>query len=265
MKKNVKQEKTHPFQGWLSTIISVISIIAVIIALMYIIYWSISVFLGVSFTYNILSWETITALSTFIAACGAYKAYENSVRMREQASFDAVFAQMLANFRSYLTDYRITTTVLINEQAIEVNRELSTFLNFCRYYKLRANGNLQSLEAIRDMSSFFSDQLVYKANFYNTFKYIYHLVECILNSPLDDKIRVRYIAMVQAQLNLDVLFCYLINLICASNGKATPYIESLNKYDFFEDLFLDTVHYGNVIDKTIPEHIKDQYYCTGEK
>lgn len=53
----------------------------------------------IEFCSEVLCWEMVTAISTLIAAYLAYKAYNNSVRMRRQASFDSVFSQLLVNGR----------------------------------------------------------------------------------------------------------------------------------------------------------------------
>lgn len=212
------------------------------------------------FCSEVLCWEMVTAISTLIAAYLAYKAYNNSVRMRRQASFDSVFSQLLVNYRSYQLDKRLLTTKVKKEDDSLKYVPDSTFHYFCTIYEKESERNMQTLEGITRIWSNYSNSLVYRANFLNTFKYIYYVVDLVANSPLDEKMKRRYVKIVQSQLNMDILFCYLINLICMSRGEVNDYIYTLRKYDFFKDIFKDGERYKPIIESTIPSNIRNCYY-----
>ena len=65
---------------------------------------------------------------------------------------------------------------------------------------------------------------------------MYHTIETISSSELKDLDKKQYIGIVQAQLNLDVLFCYLINQIAVTNGKGNDFTKFLRSHNFFKNL-----------------------------
>lgn len=212
---------------------------------------------------EILSWEMVTAIATLIAAYLAYKAYNNSVRMRKQASFDSVFSQLLVNFRSYQLDKRLLTTRTEKDGKTTIVG-YSTFLYFCRIYKEETSKKQpEDMQAncnhIKEIWSAYSKSLVYRASFLNIFKYIYYIVDLVDNSPLDNWTKKRYVKIVQSQLNMDILFCYLINLISAHKGDTNKHIKRLRKYEFFKNIFEDNECYKSVIEKTIPLEIRKRF------
>ena len=102
----------------------------------------------------------------------------------------------------------------------------------------------------------YSEALIYKAVFQNCFKYIYHMVDAVVNSSLDKDEKKRYIGIIQAQLNLDILFCYFINQIVMNGDAVSEFTKILNECDFFKNLFEDHIGYGKYIADTVPY----QYY-----
>lgn len=85
----------------------------------------------------------------------------------------------------------------------------------------------------------------------------------VIKSPLDEKQKEKYIGIIQAQLNLDILFCYLINLIATNRGFNTTYCTRLKKYRFFKNLFEDYDGYGKLAKNSIPMYIIE--YFTDKK
>ena len=65
----------------------------------------------------------------------------------------------------------------------------------------------------------------------------------------------QYIGIVQAQLNLDVLFCYLINQIAVTNGKGNDFTKFLRSHNFFKNLYEDNDRYGNLASESIPSEV----------
>ena len=119
---------------------------------------------------------------------------------------------------------------------------------------------MQTVDDIKRIWSDYCSSLVYRANFLNTFKYIYYIVDLVDNSPLDKDMKQRYVKIVQAQLNMDILFCYLINLICAHNGDTNEHIMRLRKYDFFKNIFVDNERYKPLIVDSIPYEVRKLFY-----
>lgn len=212
-----------------------------------------------------VNWSKLTAVSTLCAAIFALMAYFQSCKMSKLSSFNSVFAQILANFRSYLTDENVMRTQIIKLQDIHGKiRQTSTenessYQSFCQKYIDRTGRKKQEVNDIRRIWTEYCMSLVYRANFLNTFKYIYYVVDLVVKSPLAEDDKRRYVKIVQAQLNMDVLFCYLINLICTYREKGNPYIDILKKYEFFKSLFDDGIWYRRIIEETIPYDVRQLY------
>ncbi len=268
----MNRRNRNQYKQWIEVGMKIGILLLTILFILYIIYAHLYGF--ERYCFEVITWDTIASMSTLIAAVLAYKAYLNSIKMREQSSFDTVFAQILANFRSYLLDQRIITTeryanFLVENEGVEQKEvskplQISSFVAFCQLYekKTMVNDTFQSQRAedIFNIWGSYSKSLVYRANFLNTFKYIYYLVDLVIKSPLDENIKKQYVQVVQAQLNMDILFCYLINLICMSRGEANSYIYTLRKYEFFKDIFDDGERYKIIIESTIPANIRNSFY-----
>ena len=108
---------------------------------------------------------------------------------------------------------------------------------------------------IKQLWNSYSNSLIHKSNFYNCFKYIYHIVNLVMESPLDNEQKKRYVGIIQAQLNLDILFCYLINQVVANRSMNSNYRMQLKEYSFFKNLFKDNDGYGKLVKDTIPTSI----------
>lgn len=238
-------------------------------------------------------WNAVTAMSTLLAAIFAICAYRNSVNMKKQSSFDAHFAQMMTDMRACISDKRLQQTGIftrempkigqdpycvqvknifpakavfsVSEPVNNVHYDITVYpdetpcVNFIRFYleqqtKTLTNGAFSEKEII-NMWKCFCAVLVHRAEFLRCFKYVYHAFEEVRTSPLPEKQKYQYISSIQAALDLDFLFCYMINQICAYDGSADKYKKSLKNYRFFKDLFGDYDFYARLIRDTVPGNV----------
>ena len=204
-------------------------------------------------------WSMITAIATVVAAFWAYRAYMQSVKTRKHSSFDSIFTQLLSNMQSYINKATLQTTIVKAPWVKVYNRDYNTFLNFFNIYTeyMYITGQrILDKDEITGLWKVYTKNLVNQSDFSNCFKYLYHIVDAVCQSPLDDARRKQYIGIIQAQLNYDILFCYLINQIVYPyrNSNKEPYPKLLRKYDFFKDLCKHR-DYGAIIKSTINEDI----------
>ena len=208
-------------------------------------------------------WSMITAIATVFAAVFAYRAYRQSVKTREHSSFDSIFTQLLSNMQSYINKATLQTTIVKAPWVKVYNRDYNTFLNFVNIYtaymyinKCITGQSILNEKEITELWEVYTKNLVNRSDFSNCFKYFYHIVDTVYQSPLDCARRKQYIGIIQAQLNYDILFCYLINQIVYlhvhPNKKRYPKL--LRKYDFFKDLCKHG-DYGKIIKSTINKDI----------
>lgn len=215
----------------------------------------------------------ITAIATAVAAVYAIRAYLQSVQTRQQSSFDAIFSQLLSTLQ-YLIDnesLRTTTLKTLGQKRVALseikkniiikpNKNLNVFLNFCNTYKEYNDRNkITNYQQIKMIWETYTKSLCYESNYLNCFKYIYYIIETVHKSPLNEELKKHYVGIIQAQLNHDILFCYLINQIIFNGGQNKDFTKVLKQYDFFGDIYKDNDNYGSIIKSTIPEDITKQY------
>ncbi len=209
----------------------------------------------------------LSAIFALISILLAYKAFISQVNASRRASFDATFTQIFAQhkilydkamqhnekilFDSYYDTKRIKGNVNNNVFLICKNEYISyikcvkyiTYTKFAEYFKYN--------EKIYNISNFwenFNKQIGTSASvdFKNYLKYIHNEVEFVANQPdyiLDDDTKQRYIQLIQAQMNNDELFCYLINKV-EFMERYKPNLEEgtkihakhLEKFKFFIEL-----------------------------
>lgn len=216
-----------------------------------------------------------SAISTFSAAVLAFCAYRQSVRMRKFSSFDSIFTQLLSNMQSFINHPYLQVTEIKGKNSpilkflvdnnIDTscyNEKYNAFLNFCIIYNSYADKKQQILDEnkINQLWQSYTNSLVNQSCFLNCFKYFYHMVETVIDSPLDEEYKKKYVGIVQSQLNLDILFCYFINLIATFQGEETDYCSKLKKYEFFKNLFEDYDGYGSLVKNTISICLKEKIY-----
>lgn len=219
--------------------------------------------MNLNFIYMISShdrWSMIEALATCLAAACALWAYIQSNKMRKLTSFDAVFTQLIANLHLFINNETVLEPKYIQPDNSITSGKINAFLAFSQRYKKSREGNKMFDESeIIELWNTFTDSLQYKSIFLNCFKYIYHMVEVVLESPLSEKEKSQYIGIIQSQLNLDILFCYLINQIVVNRGSKTNYSEKLKKYKFFKNLNDDHDGYERLVKFTIHTCIYEKY------
>lgn len=220
-------------------------------------------------------WNMITAIATVAAAFWACRAYNQSVTMRKHSSFDSLFTQLLSNMQSFINnaflqktktkkDGLLFTNGIVDKNIVEscYNVKYNTFLNFCTIYTKYTEKKDEKLDEkeIEQLWHTYTKSLVNQSNFLNCFKYFYHMVNTVIDSPLDENYKKKYIGIIQSQLNLDILFCYFINLIAASHGKETGYCTKLKQYRFFKNLFEDYNGYRKLITDTVPIYLIEKIH-----
>ncbi len=146
------------------------------------------------------------------------------------------------------------------EICIESNKDINVFLNFCNIYREYNNENkITDYQRIKMLWGTYAKSLCYESNYLNCFKYIYYIIDTVHKSPLDGELKKHYVGIIQAQLNHDILFCYLINQIIFNGGQDKDFTKVLKQYDFFCDIYKDNDNYGSIIKSTIPKDIIKQY------
>lgn len=218
-------------------------------------------------------WSMITAIATVVAAGCAINAYNQSVEAKKQSSFDAIFSQLLSTLQCLIDNESLRTTTLKTsdqtcikfagtkkEICIESNKDINVFLNFCNIYREYNNENkITDYQRIKMLWGTYAKSLCYESNYLNCFKYIYYIIDTVHKSPLDGELKKHYVGIIQAQLNHDILFCYLINQIIFNGGQDKDFTKVLKQYDFFCDIYKDNDNYGSIIKSTIPKDIIKQY------
>lgn len=272
-------ERIKKWGNWAFVFLQAISIIVFLLLANHYIYEhknSISAFYS---EFNILNgerfWNMITAIATVIAAFCAYCAYNQSITMRKYSSFDSLFTQLLSNMQCFINsdslqetskkkETQFFTEGIVDENIVNscFNEKYNTFLNFCNIYTKYTDKKDKKLDEkeIEQLWHTYTNSLVNQSNFLNCFKYFYHMVNTVIDSPLDENYKKKYIGIIQSQLNLDILFCYFINLIVASHGKETGYCTKLKQYKFFKNLFEDYNGYRKLITDTVPIYLIEKIY-----
>ena len=272
-------ERIKKWVNWIFLFLQAISIIIFLLLVNHYIYEnknSISIFYSEFCILNgAYFWNMITAIATAAAAFWAYRAYIQSITMRKHSSFDSLFTQLLSNMQSFINNPFLQETILKKEElpftnvtADEnihkscYNKDYNTFLNFCNIYTKYTEKKDKKLDEkeIEQLWHTYTSNLVNQSKFLNCFKYFYHMVNTVIDSPLDENYKKKYIGIIQSQLNLDILFCYFINLIAASNGRETGYCTKLKQYRFFKNLFEDYNGYRKLITDTVPIYLIEKIH-----
>ena len=201
------------------------------------------------------------ALFALISILLAYRAFISQVNASRRTSFDATFTQIFAQHKIlydkamqhndrflFVSDYDNIFSMCKNE-----------YINYIRY--IRYMKYIKFLLSIKHISK--SDDKEYNisdfwesfnkhigasasVDFKNYLKYIHNEVEFVASQPddiLDDDAKQRYIQLIQAQMNNDELFCYLINKVeFMYRNRSNPeediriHAEHLRSFRFFIEL-----------------------------
>lgn len=213
-----------------------------------------------------ISSDIISAAFTAFAALIAFFAYRQSIKTRKNSSFDAIFTQLLASLHNSFYNDSVKKTRLKQRNAVSVgnisigiNPNLNVFLNFCIFYRKYFEEKERTLlpSEIPMVWKAYSNALLYESDFLICFKYLYHIIDNVSKFELKEDTKRQYIGIIQSQLNLDVLFCYLINQIVMAEGKENEFTHNLKVYEFFKDLYADKDRYKTLAIDSIPTNINN--------
>ena len=198
-----------------------------------------------------------TWLATFFALISihlAYKAFRGQVNASRRASFDATFTQIFAQHNT------LRARVISHSNSFWCEKNVFTR---CKE-EFAQKGN----QTVLDFWEHFNEKVIkneVSVDFKNFFKYIYHEVTTVTDQEkkvLDNYTKKKYIDLIQAQMNNDELFCYLINQIYHYHKNETEdevrkYTEILKTYDFFKEI-CKYIGKGNSKEKDIyTQHIEN--------
>lgn len=150
-----------------------------------------------------------TTEKSFMIANGTLKSQTLAAK---RASFDTTFTQIFAQHK-VLYDKAVNHKIYI-KFIYNITNKSRTVFSACREeYEIR-----QMSMSVKEFWIYFNDkiELEVSIDFKNYFKYIYHEINIIVSQ--DDEVlsadnKLRYIQLIQAQMNYDELFCYLLNQI----------------------------------------------------
>lgn len=188
----------------------------------------------------------------------AYRAFISQVNASRRASFDATFTQIFAQHKilydkAMQHNDEISFTSDYDKNRVEGNVNNNIF-SICKneYIKHKRTKHITKSDGkeynISDFWKSFNKCIESSASvdFKNYFKYIHNEVEFVASQPddvLNDDAKQRYIQLIQAQMNNDELFCYLINKVefmyrSRSNPEKDTRIhaEHLRSFRFFIEL-----------------------------
>ena len=196
----------------------------------------------------------IGSIATWGAAICAFIAFMGQVNASRRASFDATFTQIFAQHNT------LRARVISHNNSFWCKKNVFTR---CKE-EFAQKGNQTVLEFWKH----FNEKVIkneVSVDFKNFFKYIYHEVTTVTDQEkkvLDNYTKKKYIDLIQAQMNNDELFCYLINQIYHYHKNETEdevrkYAEILKTYDFFKEI-CKYIGKGNSKEKDIyTQHIEN--------
>lgn len=189
---------------------------------------------------------------TLISICLAYRAFISQMNASRRASFDATFTQIFAQHK-VLYDKAVNHKIYLgfwNKHICNITNRSRNVFSACREeYEIR-----QMSMSVKEFWTYFNNKIEPEASidFKNYFKYIYHEVSIVIRQPddiLDGETKLRYIQLIQAQMNYDELLCYFINQMEYLNywknnqyenkeiyERAKAYAKNLKDYAFFREL-----------------------------
>lgn len=166
-------------------------------------------------------WTMIGALGTWGAVVAAGFAYAQSLKMRKNSAFNALFTQLMENHKE-----------------VFANKKRCSDFYVMLYNKL---DDVRNIRDLCDIWGAYNDSMKSDSvKFSHAFKFVYHEVITVLDDDtINDLSKRRYIGIIQAMMNKDELFCYLVNLLQHFENYPeddNDYREQLKQYHFFDDL-----------------------------
>lgn len=148
----------------------------------------------------------------------AYRAFISQVNASRRASFDATFTQIFAQHK-ILYDKAMQHNNRLRFYSVYYKRMVYANVSKNIFYICKNEYKKKPEEiTITKFWEYFNKKITSKASvdFKNYLKYIHNEVEFVASQPdnvLNDDAKQRYIQLIQAQMNNDELFCYLINKV----------------------------------------------------
>lgn len=187
--------------------------------------------------------------------------YYQTGKHKRISSFESILTQMLNTQRH------------IFEVVDKINNE-SAFHVFFQKFKTEQT-NKSGLTS-SDINQFYNDTIVNPTfydsypKFCNSFKFLYHEIEYVRkagdNSSLKPEEQREYALIIQAQLTIEELFCFLINRIAHEKEHPQKKYKEFNDFlcevDFFEDLCINKLTKESMlkIEKNILErYLKEEH------
>lgn len=211
-----------------------------------------------------MSTNIIFEIIALIATVGAVIA---AVYAAVRSSFDSLFSQLVSSQRGMLSkpSLRLSRAVPVVPRIPYRGRSVfymsgTVYDGFEMYLKFEPKvpkGTSQLSELWLNYNRLVGNSY---PDFANSFKYIYHEVTTIQGRFfMCSKHKREYVKIVQAQMNLNELLCYLFNLIeYEERHTDSTYSGLLKKYDFFSDLY-DNVKYKAILEEHIQIPVLAKY------
>lgn len=168
----------------------------------------------------------ITAIATLIAACMAYIAYRQSYKLKEIASFDSLFTQLISNQLSLFSNNLNKTRVNNRFEAwlSRIRRDEDVFTNFFHFFD-RNTKKYSSMHPIplchlnECIWQRFQGQIKDSENFNRCFKYLYHEIQTIRQEKYLKGEKMEYAKIIQCSMNDNQLFSIIRKSKCSRVSK----------------------------------------------
>ena len=211
------------------------------------------------------SFEIVAHIATVAAVIAAFYAAVRS-------SFDSLFSQLVSSQRGMFSKPSLClnrTVPVVPRIPYRGSSALYVYGTVYDGFELYLNSKPKVPKGRSGLSALWKDYNMLVGSSYpdfaNSFKYIYHEVTTIQERFfMCSKHKREYVKIVQAQMNLNELLCYLFNLIeYEERHTDSTYSRLLKKYDFFSDLY-DNVKYKAILEEHIQIPVLAKYlneYC----
>lgn len=200
--------------------------------------------------------DMVAAIATVCGAFLAYLAWCQSLRTRHYTSFETSFSNMIALQKSFFHNEFLRTTELNHTIVVKniafiflrfrgkthmylIDTHLPIAINFSIFLSKIRNDFPNEAFSHQDLVYIwdnYTNRLVYRSHFLNSFKFLYNIINTITVSNIAQVDKSKYVERVQSLMNQDELFCYYINQIVYSNESDSQYLKILRTYDFFRDV-----------------------------
>lgn len=224
-----------------------------------------------------------TCVGTLVAIVSiyfVYRAFISQVTATRIASFDTTFTQIFAQHHvlyEKVIQHNFIYFPMFCSLPRSVNRNNNIF-SLCRNEYIRASS--RGIHIV-DFWDEFNRKigLFVSVDFRNYFKYIYHEIDVVVSQ--DDEVlsidnRLRYIQLIQAQMNYDELLCYFINQVeyliywndenrasSINRQRAIQHAENLQRLEFFHELCNSRSIHREIVRNIMDRYpgIADRFIC----